>query len=118
MYCRKCGTQNEENVWKCVKCGEVLRQAAVQEAPQGISNYLNYLVPAILVTIFCCVPLGIPAIVYAAQVNGRIQTGNIQGAIDSSNKAKMWMWISFGVGLAGIIIWAILAVFGALAKSS
>lgn len=24
MYCQKCGTQNDDNNFKCVKCGEVL----------------------------------------------------------------------------------------------
>ena len=35
----------------------------------------NYLVFAILATVFCCLPTGIPAIVYAAQVNGKLQAG-------------------------------------------
>ncbi len=48
--------------------------------------------------------IGIPAIVYAAQVSGKVQAGDLPGAIDASNKAKMWGWISFGVGLAfGVI---------------
>lgn len=50
----------------------------------------NYLVPAILVTIFCCWPFGIPAIIFAAQVNTKLDEGNIAGAQDASNKAKMW----------------------------
>lgn len=54
----------------------------------------NYLVPSILVTIFCCVPFGIPAIVYAAKVDGLISRGDIAGAMEASNKAKLWTWIS------------------------
>ena len=26
MYCRKCGTQNDDNAHLCIKCGEVLQQ--------------------------------------------------------------------------------------------
>ena len=48
-------------------------------------------------------PLGIPAIVYAAQVNGMISAGDFRGARDYSEKAKTWAWISFGVG----IVWAV-----------
>ena len=57
----------------------------------------NHLVWAILATLFCCLPGGIVAIVYAAQVDGKLAGGDYQGALSSSNNAKMWSWISFGV---------------------
>jgi hypothetical protein len=114
MYCRKCGTQNEDNNYKCSRCGEVLHQGTASSAPIKIPNYL---VQSILVTLLCCLPFGIPAIVYSAQVNGKIQSGDIQGAIDSSNKAKMWGWISFGLGLVGGVIYGILVAIGAAAGS-
>lgn len=68
----------------------------------------NYLLQAILVTLFCCLPSGIVAIVYAAQVNTKLKAGDYDGAVEASTKAKTWCWISFGVGLAIIII-AVLA---------
>lgn len=111
MYCRKCGTKNEDNSFRCIQCGEVLQQP-VSAVPGA--NIPNYLVQSILVTLFCCLPLGIPAIVYAAQVNGKIQTGDIPGAMEASNKAKMWCWISFGLGLLTILGYA---VFGLAAMS-
>ena len=67
----------------------------------------NYLVQAILVTVFCCLPFGIVSIVFAAQVNGKLGAGDYAGAADSSNKAKTWAWVSFWVGL-GITILSIL----------
>ena len=48
----------------------------------------NYLVWAILSTLFCCLPLGIASIVFAAQVNGKYQAGDHAGAQESSEKAK------------------------------
>jgi hypothetical protein len=75
--------------------------AMAQPRPQ-ISNYL---VPAILTTIFCCLPFGIAAIVFAAQVNTKIAAGDIAGAQESARKAKMWCWLSFGCGLVVMIIW-------------
>ena len=63
----------------------------------------NYLVQAILVTIFCCLPLGIVSIVFAAQVNGKVNAGDFDGARRTSDNAKMWAWISFGCGLAAYI---------------
>ena len=74
-----------------------------QGSPSG-ARIPNYLVQAILVTIFCCLPFGIVAIVFAAQVNGKLQAGDIAGAQDSSAKAKMWCWISLGLGLVAIAL--------------
>jgi hypothetical protein len=92
MFCRKCGSPNDDTATKCVQCGEAIQPLVPEEIP-------NYLAPAILVTVFCCVPFGIPAIIFAAQVNGKIQAGDIAGARDSSKKAKLWIWIAFVCGL-------------------
>jgi hypothetical protein len=59
---------------------------------------------------------GIAAIVYAAQVNGKLQAGDIAGAQAASNNAKLWCWISLGVGLAVGLIWIILVAVGALSN--
>jgi hypothetical protein len=67
----------------------------------------NYLVQAILVTIFCCLPLGIPAIIFAAQVNSKLALGDELGARESSQKAKTFCWISFGIGLGLGILWLV-----------
>ena len=77
----------------------------------------SHLVFAILATLFCCLPFGIVAIVYAAQVNGRLQAGDYNGAVDMSKKAAMWCWVSFGIGLAGTLAYLVLVGIG-LASSS
>ena len=70
----------------------------------------NYLVWAILCTIFCCLPLGIVSIVYAAKVDGQYTAGDYIGAQDSAYKAKNFaMWGAI-TGVVGIIIY-ILFVF-------
>jgi hypothetical protein len=74
----------------------------------------NYLVFAILATILCCLPAGIPAIVYAAQVNGKLQAGDIAGAQEASKNARMWCFISAALGLGVGLIWGLLAFLGAL----
>ena len=48
----------------------------------------NYLIPAIISAI-CCLPLGIVSIIFAAQVNGKVASGDIAGAMNASKKAKM-----------------------------
>ena len=62
------------------------------------SKVPNYLAPAILTTLCCCLPLGIPAIVYSAQVSSKLQAGDIAGAAKSSASARIWCWIAFGAG--------------------
>ena len=79
-------------------------------APASVPNYL---VPAII-SIFCCLPLGVVAVIFAAQVNGKVAAGDTSGALDSAKKAKMFSFIAIGLGLAGILcyvlIWVILGV--------
>jgi hypothetical protein len=74
----------------------------------------NYLVFAILATVLCCLPTGIAAIVYAAQVNGKLQAGDIAGAQAASKNARMWCWISLGAGLAVGLIYGIFAAIGVM----
>jgi hypothetical protein len=118
VYCRKCGAVNDDNSSKCVQCGEVLQQTQSPAGlpPQQASQQVpNYLVQAILVTLFCCLPFGIVAIVYAAQVNGKLQAGDYQGALDSSKNAKLWTWLGFGIGLALAAIYVAFVAVGIMA---
>jgi Interferon-induced transmembrane protein len=75
----------------------------------GSATVPNYLVPAII-SIFCCWPLAIPAIIFAVQVNNKVTAGDIAGAQDASKKAKMFSFIAIGLGILWyivvIIIWA------------
>lgn len=69
-------------------------------APGGAgTNIPNYLVPSILVTLCCCLPVGVVAIIFAAQVNSKRDQGDIAGAMESSRKAKLWMFIGLGLGV-------------------
>lgn len=64
----------------------------------------NYLWQSIVVTLLCGL-LGVPAIVYAAKVDGLKARGDIQGAMSASSSAKMWCWIAFGVSFGiGLLI--------------
>ena len=111
MYCPKCGAQNEDNAWKCVQCQTTLQEAppAVPGAPAVVIP--NYLWQSIVTTICCCWPLGIPAIVYAAQVNTKVVQGDLEGARNSSKNAKMWCWIAFGGGLAFGVLYTAFVIF-------
>lgn len=70
----------------------------------------NYLIQSILCTLCCCLPFGVVAIIYAAQVNRKSESGDYHGARESSAKAKKWCWIAFGVGIVVGIIQLIYAL--------
>ena len=74
------------------------------------ANIPNYLVFAILTTVLCCLPAGVVSIVYAAQVNGKIASGDIAGAMAASKNAKLWAMISAGVGFAVIALYFIFII--------
>jgi len=76
-----------------------------ETAGQTRRHVPNYLVQAILCTLFCCLPFGIVAILFAAQVNGHLSSGNYRAAQAASNNARTWCWAAFGCGLAWIVIW-------------
>jgi hypothetical protein len=61
----------------------------------------NYLIPAII-SALCCFPLGIISIIFAAQVNGKVQSGDVAGALDASKKAKLFSIIFIAIG---VVIW-------------
>jgi hypothetical protein len=68
----------------------------------------NFLIPAILVTIFCCLPGGIVAIVFASQVNSKWAAGDAAGARDASRKAKLVTIWSAVLGLVALILFWVL----------
>lgn len=84
------------------------------------SDVPNYLIPAILSTIFCCLPLGVVSIIFATQVNSKVAAGDIAGAMEASKKAKMFMFIAVGLGVLTyvcvIVMW--IFVFGMAAIGS
>ena len=123
MFCTTCGREVDSEARFCDNCGAAIGPAeapashydpgASQPAQPGygqVANVPNYLVQAILVTIFCCLPAGIVAIVFAAQVNGKVAEGNLPEAQRLSRNARTWCWVSFGVGLAVAILYAIVMI--------
>jgi interferon-induced transmembrane protein len=68
----------------------------------------NYLVWAILTTIFCCLPLGIVSIVFATQVDGKLASGDYAGAVVASQNAKRWATIA---AISGVVIGILYIIF-------
>jgi hypothetical protein len=86
---------------------------STQQEPNG--QVPNYLVFSILVTVFgavslcgCCLPIGLAfgvvAIISSTQVDSKLRAGDIAGAVEASNKAKMWCFISLGASAVMILL--------------
>jgi len=78
----------------------------------------NYLVWSILVTLFCCLPLGIVAIVKSSQVNGLWAQGRYAEAQASADSARKWVIWGAVIGVVAGIIYAIMAIAGGMANNS
>ena len=118
MFCNKCGKEIPEGAVACPFCGASQSPQADYPASAGTGEAIpNHLVGAILTTLCCCLPFGIVAIVYASSVNGKIASGDIEGAKAASKNANMWMWIAFGCGLVAGVISMLLQVLGALLQA-
>ncbi len=102
MYCTQCGFELPAGAAHCPSCGKppasLLAPSASADRATGTGGIKpqTYLIFAILTTIFCCWPLGVVALVYAAQVDSKYYQGDLQTASRYSNNAKLWCWLSFG----------------------
>jgi archaellum biogenesis protein FlaJ (TadC family) len=85
-------------------------QTPFQDTPvKPVAPPSNYLIGAILCTIFCCQVFGIISIIYAAQVNSKWEAGNIEGARQSSKNALLWIWLAVG---SAVVIFVTALSFG------
>lgn len=80
-------------------------------APYG-KKPSTYLVHSILVTLFCCLPFGIVAIVMSSRVDSLYYAGRYQEAEAASKSALLWGQLSF---FLPVVIYAILLAFAAAA---
>ncbi len=74
----------------------------------------TWLIPSILVAMFCCMPFGIVGIVNASKVESRFNAGDIEGANKASSNAKLWTIISLILGIVFIVIYIFLVIIGSV----
>ena len=73
-------------------------------------NHTLNLILAIVATIFCCLPLGVVAIVFAAIGMSREGSGNYAGAESAARISSICYWIAIGIGLVSLVGYAVLAL--------
>lgn len=84
-----------------------------QEQGESV-NWVPYLVLSIISTLCCYIP-GIVAIVFSAQINSAVTSGNTEEARRAAKNAKIWIIVAFVLGiLASIVTFA----FGIIGEST
>lgn len=118
--CVGCGTVFGSHLAQCPNCGRpaVSSQVFVQSSPgqvglpaqHMVQDVRSNLVDAILVTMFCCMPLGVVAIVKAVEANSKKASGDYYGALEAYKESRKWTWWSFGIGFVCYALWLVCAV--------
>lgn len=65
----------------------------------------TYMVWAVLATICCCLPAGIVAIIFAANVSSKYYACDYEGARKASERAQIWIIVSIVLGLIATSVW-------------
>ena len=136
-YCNQCGEKIQKGATFCDHCGASLvdeesesprlygkppplpnAESSPEPAPSEpeeksypAGHVPNHLVKAIIATLCCCMPAGVAGIVYAAQVDGHLRSGDLAAAQESSKKANFWS----NLAIAGGFIVSIFYFLAALA---
>ena len=119
MYCTRCGSICEDTAKFCERCGEALTPPGSPPPPPPQPPYDPYdprldpekiasqaqtfFVLSIVSTVLCCRIFGIVAIVNANRARKLIQQGDVAGAYKALGDAKIWTYLSIGVGLLLIL---------------
>lgn len=74
----------------------------------------NLLIWSILSTVLCCLPLGIVAIIYSNKVDNMWNAKNYEGAREAAKNARLFCFLSLGLGILTGIFYFILGMIGAL----
>jgi len=120
MFCTKCGTEIPENAAFCPTCAAPANEQSQDQptwtqqnvtSPQPPVKVTDWLIPSILSTIFCCVPLGAVSIVFAAQANSMAAQGQFESAQKAADKAKLFLLLGVGLWALAIVIYLLFYIF-------
>lgn len=79
-----------------------------------VSKPDNNMLWAILCTLFCCLPLGIVAIINAAKVDGLYRSGDYAAANEAAANAKKYSQYGLIFGIVVMVFYFIVALASAL----
>ena len=82
----------------------------------GVAKPDNLMIWSILATVFCCLPLGVAAIVYSNKVDERWNAQDYRGAMNAAKNAKTFCLVSLGGGILIIVFYLIILIAGVSAS--
>lgn len=83
---------------------DLVKSPAPQEDPyEDYECPDTYMTKAVLATIFCCVPFGIVAIVFASKTGNLYREGDYEGAEWASERARHWINVAVFFGVLSAI---------------
>lgn len=86
--------------------------------PQKPVNWVPYLILSIISTLCCCLPFGVVGIVFSAKINSAMLVGNLEEAQNNAKMARIWIIVSFAIGILTWLIYMVLIVTGAVSGSA
>lgn len=86
--------------------------------PQKPVNWVPYLILSIISTLCCCLPFGVVGIVFSVKINSAMLAGNLEEAQNNAKMARIWIIVSFAIGLLTWLIYMVLIVTGAVSGSA
>ena len=86
--------------------------------PQKPVNWVPYLILSIISTLCCCLPFGVVGIVFSAKINSAMLAGNLEESQNNAKMARIWIIVSFAIGLLTWLIYMVLIVTGAVSGSA
>ena len=133
IHCATCGRELAPEASFCDNCGAGVEVVEVVEsvepahapgmpppaapgvpAPAAVPNYLTKSIIGTIFSLICCgiigcIP-GIVSIVFATQVDGKLSSGDYDGAVRSSSNANIWSTVAIVLGVVGAVIWMIVMI--------
>ncbi|KAJ8049451.1 Proline-rich transmembrane protein 1 [Holothuria leucospilota] len=108
------------NVQSSIPVGQHMQQQVHSQSIVRVNNSMpdinDYFGLALFVTLCCCLPFGIVALVKSKEVKTRVASGDQQGALEASESAKLWSHAGLITGLVQfaivILFWLILDYYG------
>jgi hypothetical protein len=96
-------------VWGTPPTAQPVEQQPYQAQTQKPQNYLVWAIIGTVVSaisLYCCIGIvpGIIAIVFAAQVDSKWSSGDVQGAYQSANTAKILTIVTCVLAAIGIVV--------------
>lgn len=103
--CDHCGSPLNPGQEICLRCG-----ARAQQAPNPNREIADYYVWSLVVSLFCCTPLGIISLIFSLLARASKGRGDYATAREQAGKAKVFFWIGFSVGLLLQLLWTVIQI--------